>query len=204
VPSAATAPPASLLQDKSRLRTEAKRRRQALAVAQSPTLAGEKAAGNILAAFEFRPGSVVSAYWPMDSELDTRPLIRRLHEYGCCIGLPVITAKGEPLLFRRWVPGTRFVAGGFHTEVPSPDEPEVVPERLIVPLLAFDSAGFRLGYGGGFYDRTLARLRQSGPVAAIGFAYASQEVPMVPRAAYDQPLDWMATENFVRRVRPQE
>jgi 5-formyltetrahydrofolate cyclo-ligase len=202
VPSAATAPPTDLIQDKTRLRTEAVRRRQELARAHSPASAGEKAASNILAAFEFPSGTIVSAYWPMGSELDTRHLIHRLYEGGCRIGLPVVVAKGEPLIFRRWAPETRFIPGDFHTQVPSPDEPEVVPDRLIVPLLAFDSAGFRLGYGGGFYDRTLARLRQLGPVTAIGLAYASQEVPRVPRAAYDQPLDWLATETFARRVRP--
>jgi 5-formyltetrahydrofolate cyclo-ligase len=202
VPSARTAPPTSLIQDKVRLRAQARARRHELAQAQPPAVAGEKAAAILLTAFEFRPGSVASAYWPMDSELDTRPLLRHLYKSGCRIGLPVIVAKGEPLIFRRWTPETRFVPGGFHTQIPSPDEPEVVPEQLIVPLLAFDSTGFRLGYGGGFYDRTLARLRQLGPVTAIGFAYAGQEVPIVPRATYDQPLDYLATETFARRVHP--
>jgi 5-formyltetrahydrofolate cyclo-ligase len=174
VPSAATAPPTDLIQDKIQLRTEAGRRRQELARAHSPASAGEKAASNILAAFEFPSGTIVSAYWPMGSELDTRHLIHRLYEGGCRIGLPVVVAKGEPLIFRRWAPETRFIPGDFHTQVPSPDEPEVVPERL----------------------------RQLGPVTAIGLAYASQEVPRVPRAAYDQPLDWLATETFARRVRP--
>jgi len=148
----------------------------------------------------FPPGSVVSAYWPMGDEIDVSMLVRRLHESGCRIGLPVVVAKGEPLTFRRWTPETRFIPGGFNTQIPSPEEPEVVPERLIVPLLAFDGAGYRLGYGGGFYDRTLAKLRRQGPVTAIGFAYAGQELPAVPRGPYDQPLDWMATETFVRRV----
>ena len=76
----------------------------------------------------------------------------------------------------------------------------MLPERLIVPLLAFDSIGYRLGYGGGFYDRTLAKLRARGPVHAIGYAYAGQEVDAVPRESYDQPLDWLATEEFLRPV----
>jgi len=202
VPSATTAPPTSLIQDKIRLRMEARRRRQALALAQPAAVAGEIAASNLLAALNFPSGSIVSAYWPMGSEFDTRPLIHRLHASGCLIGLPVIVAKGEPLIFRRWVPETRFIPGGFNTQVPGTDEPEVVPERLIVPLLAFDSAGFRLGYGGGFYDRTLAKLRLLRPVIAIGVAYAGQEVASVPRADYDQPLDWLATETFTRRARP--
>ena len=99
----------------------------------------------------------------------------------------------------RWRPETRFIPGGFGTQIPSPEEPEVVPERLIVPLLAFDASGYRLGYGGGFYDRTLAKLRALGPVTAIGFAYAGQEVAAVPREDYDQQLDWLATEHAMRR-----
>ncbi len=206
MPSALTAPPASssLAQDKTRLRHDARQRRGELARAESPASAGEKAASNLLAAVAFPPGSIVSAFWPMGDEIDCRPLIHRLHRAGCQIGLPVVVAKGEPLVFRRWTAQTRFIPGGFNTEIPAEDEPEVVPERLIVPLLAFDHLGYRLGYGGGFYDRTLAKLRRLGPVTAIGFAYAGQEMPSVPRGAYDQALDWLATESFVRRVgRPQ-
>lgn len=206
MPSALTAPPASsaLAQDKTRLRHDARRRRRELTENETPASAGEKAASNLLAAVPFPAGSIVSAFWPMGDEIDCRPLIHRLHRAGCRIGLPVVVAKGEPLLFRRWTPETRFIPGGFNTEIPSEDEPEVVPQCLIVPLLAFDCLGFRLGYGGGFYDRTLAKLRRLGPVTAIGFAYAGQELASVPRGAYDQALDWLATENFVRRVgRPQ-
>jgi 5-formyltetrahydrofolate cyclo-ligase len=201
VPSALTAPPASpsSSNDKHRLRRHAREQRQKLALRHPPPLAGETAAGHVLAGFEFPPGSVVSVYWAMGDELDGRFLIRRLHEKGCVIGLPVVVAKGRPLVFRRWTPQTRFVPGGFGTQIPSPEEPEVVPERLIVPLLAFDAAGYRLGYGGGFYDRTLAKLRALGPVTAIGFAYAGQEVEAVPREDFDQQLDWLATEQSMRR-----
>jgi len=200
VPSALTAPPTALIPDKQQLRREARHRRRNLALAEAPQSAGEKAAERLLAALAFLPGAAISAYWPMGDEIDTRPLIHHLHASGCRIGLPVILARGAPLIFRRWTPSTRLVPGGFGTQVPGPDEPEVVPERVIVPLLAFDAAGYRLGYGGGFYDRTLAKLRRSGPVTAIGFAYAGQEVAAVPRDDYDQPLDWLASEEFVRRA----
>jgi 5-formyltetrahydrofolate cyclo-ligase len=202
VPSAVTAPPTSptLIQQKHRLRGEARERRQKLALHYPPPLAGEKAARRILVGLDFPAGSVVSAYWAMGDELDCRALIQSLHDSGCVIGLPVVVGKGQPLVFRRWTPETRFIPGGFGTQIPGPDSPEVLPERLIVPLLAFDSIGYRLGYGGGFYDRTLAKLRARGPVHAIGYAYAGQEVDAVPRESYDQPLDWLATEESLRPV----
>ena len=201
MPSALTAPPASLLHDKLEFRRAAFARRKALAQVEAPTVAGAKAALRFLAGIAVPPGSVVSAYWPMGEEIDPRPLMERLHGAGIAVGLPVVVAKNAPLLFRRWRPGTRLVPGGFKTEVPSPEEPELTPALLIVPLLAFDRQGYRLGYGGGFYDRTLAKLRDAGAaVTAVGFAYAGQEVEAVPHADYDQRLDWLATERSLQRV----
>jgi 5-formyltetrahydrofolate cyclo-ligase len=201
VPPALTAPPASILQDKSEFRKTAFARRKALAEVQSPAVAGAAAAEQFLATLTPAPGSVLSAYWPMGDEIDPRPLIERLHARGVAICLPVVVAKGEPLVFRRWTPATRFVPGGFKTQVPWPDEPELTPALLVVPLLAFDRAGYRLGYGGGFYDRTLTKLRGAGAaVTAVGFAFAGQEVESVPHAAYDQRLDASVTERFFRRI----
>ena len=175
-------------------------RRTELALAQAPALAGAMAAERFLAEFRLPEGAIVSAYWPMGNELDPRPLIHRLQEAGHVVGLPVVVAKGEPLIFRTWTPETRFVPGGFKTEVPEPDAPEVVPTVLLVPLLAFDEAGYRLGYGGGFYDRTLTKLRARSPVTAIGFAYEGQGMAEVPHAEYDQPLDAIVTERSYRRI----
>jgi 5-formyltetrahydrofolate cyclo-ligase len=200
VPSAHTAPPASLVDEKSELRRVAFERRRELAAREAPAEAGRKIAERVLETIPIPAGTAVSAYWPMGDELDPRPLIERLHAAGCSVGLPIIVAKGQPLSFRCWTPDTRFVSGGFRTQVPEPGCPEVVPSLLVVPLLAFDRRGYRLGYGGGFYDRTLAKLRALGPVTAIGFAYAGQEVDVVPRDDYDQPLDWLATERSVVRL----
>jgi 5-formyltetrahydrofolate cyclo-ligase len=137
----------------------------------------------------------ISAFWPLADELDTRPLIMALAARGHRIGLPVVTKKGQPLLFRLWTPGTELVQGNFRVMTPPPEAPEVVPSLLIVPLLAFDRAGYRLGYGGGFYDRTLQKLRGlGGDVLAVGVALSAQEVPAVPRDDTDQPLDWIVTE----------
>ena len=137
----------------------------------------------------------ISAFWPLADELDTRPLIMALAAHGHRIGLPVVVKRGQPLLFRLWAPGTELVQGNFRVMTPPPDAPEIVPSLLIVPLLAFDRAGYRLGYGGGFYDRTLAKLRAAGGnILAVGVALSVQEVPSVPRDDTDQPLDWIVTE----------
>ncbi len=151
---------------------------------------GERVLGTI----DFPKDCVVSAYWPIGSEIDPRPLMTHLHEAGHPIALPVIFARGEPLVFRAWRPDDPLEQAGFGTQVPLATQPELTPRVLIVPLLAFDRTGYRLGYGGGFYDRTLARLRDSGAVLAIGVAYAAQEVAAVPRDGSDQPVDWIVTE----------
>jgi 5-formyltetrahydrofolate cyclo-ligase len=142
----------------------------------------------------------VAAYWPMRSETDPRPALTALHARGVPLALPVVVGRGMPLAFRAWEPGAAMVPGGFGVQVPADDRP-VVPRALVVPLLAFDRAGFRLGYGGGFYDRTLAALRATGPVLAVGLAYAAQEVTHVPRTIDDQRLDRIVTE--VETIRPE-
>ncbi len=128
-----------------------------------PPLAGEKAARRILAGLDFPPGfrGLGLLGHGRRARLPRRSS-RACMSSGCVIGLPVVVGKGQPLVFRRWTPETTLIPGGFGTQIPSPDSPEVLPERLIVPLLAFDSIGYRLGYGGGFYDRTLAKLRALG------------------------------------------
>ena len=136
-------------------------------------------------------GRRLSGYWPMRGEADPRPAMAA-HAGPLC--LPVVAGRGRPLMFRAWAPGAALVAGGYGAMVPAEGAAEVVPEVLIVPLLAFDRQGYRLGYGGGFYDRTLAALRARGPCRAIGLAFAGQEVGAVPRAATDLALDLVVTE----------
>ncbi|MBF9034692.1 5-formyltetrahydrofolate cyclo-ligase [Rhodobacterales bacterium HKCCE2091] len=138
-------------------------------------------------------GRVISAYWPMRTEIDPRPAITALAAANR-ICLPVIAGKGLPLTFREWSPGAAMTAGPFGAEIPAEGE-MLTPDILIVPLVAFDAAGDRLGYGGGFYDRTLAKLRAAGRVRAIGFAYAAQQMPEVPVEPTDQRLDVVVTED---------
>ncbi|HEY7690084.1 MAG TPA: 5-formyltetrahydrofolate cyclo-ligase [Dongiaceae bacterium] len=170
----------------------AERRRQAV---RDLPRAGEDLRDRFLAAIPHDGHATVSAFWPLEDELNTRPLIAALAARNHTIGLPVVVKKGQPLIFRRWTPETALVQGSFRVMTPPPDAPEVVPSLLVVPLLAFDRAGYRLGYGGGFYDRTLHKLRGAdGKVLAVGVALSAQEVPSVPRDDTDQPLDWIVTE----------
>ncbi|MCC5956585.1 MAG: 5-formyltetrahydrofolate cyclo-ligase [Natronohydrobacter sp.] len=140
---------------------------------------------------------IVSGYMAMRGEIDPIDVMVG-HSGPVCV--PVITGKAQPLEFHRWTADSRMVAGTFKALIPETRDP-LVPDVLIVPLLAFDRRGYRLGYGGGFYDRTLERLRASGPVLAIGFAFDAQEVPRVPTEATDQRLDLIVTPG--QMIRPE-
>ena len=139
-------------------------------------------------------GKIVSGFLPYRTEIDVMPLLKRLNREGWRSALPVVMGKGVPLLFRNWTHGDEMVRGVWDIPVPPEEAGEVLPDVLLVPLLAFDRQGYRLGYGGGFYDRTLHKLRGLKEIVAIGIAYAAQEVDAVPRGPYDQPLDWVMTE----------
>jgi 5-formyltetrahydrofolate cyclo-ligase len=138
--------------------------------------------------------NIVSAFHSFGSEISTFELFDRLVADGWITALPVVIAKNSPLVFRHWVPGDALVLGRWDIQVPPAEAPEVLPDVLLVPLLAFDREGFRLGYGGGFYDRTLEKLRALKKVTAIGIAYGGQEMDTVPRDEFDQRLDWIMTE----------
>ena len=135
---------------------------------------------------------VVSGYRPIFSELDPTPLMIALHERGIPLCVPVITGPARPLVFREWTPDARMETGAFGAEIPV-DMPETTPTLLIAPMLAFDRALWRLGYGGGFYDRTLEGLRAQGAARAFGYAYAEQEMDAVPVDPTDQRLDGIVT-----------
>jgi 5-formyltetrahydrofolate cyclo-ligase len=138
-------------------------------------------------------GSVVSAYAPMAEEFRVWPLLRRLHAQAVTLAMPVMQGKGRRLAFRAWKPGDAMDSGVWGIAEPKVERPTLEPDVLLVPLLAFDRQGWRLGYGGGFYDRTLRDLRTRKPVVAVGLAYDEQEVDAVPHLDYDQRLDWVLT-----------
>ena len=138
--------------------------------------------------------AIVSGFWPIKDELDIRPLLVELINQGCQVVLPVVQGKGQPLVFRAWRPGDALEAGVFNTLQPSAKRETLDPQVLIVPLLACDREGWRLGYGGGFYDRTLAGLRSRRRVTAIGVGFDAQFVDDVPHGPSDERLDWLLTD----------
>jgi 5-formyltetrahydrofolate cyclo-ligase len=142
----------------------------------------------------FETPAVVSGFWPINEEIDIRPLMIELHNQGCQLALPVVQGKGQRLVFRAWRPGDSLESGVFGTLQPSTKRELLEPEALLVPLLACDEEGWRLGYGGGFYDRTLAALRAKQKVTAVGVAFNAQLVPEVPHGPDDQRLDWLLTD----------
>ena len=149
---------------------------------------------------EQEPSAAIAGYWPMADEIDVRPLLAELHDRGLTIVLPVVVGSGKALIFRRWQPEMVLQVGTFSTHHPGAEAPEEAPGLLLVPLLAFDGRGARLGWGGGFYDRTLAHLRAAGPVIAVGVAYHGQRVERVPQSPEDQPLDWIVTDEDVFEI----
>jgi 5-formyltetrahydrofolate cyclo-ligase len=135
------------------------------------------------------PSAIVAGFWPLAGEIDIRPLLTALHEAGHILALPHTPPRGQALTFRRWQPGAALQPGRFGTLIPT--GPAVIPDMVLVPLLAFDRLGHRLGYGGGYYDRTIAALPHA---ATIGCAFAAQQIPAVPSGPTDMPLDRIATE----------
>ena len=156
---------------------------------------GDDAAANALLKQALTPfaGQVLAGYWPMRGEADPRPA---LTGWGGPVALPVVTGARQPLIFRQWQGGALDM-GAYGTSHPPASAAELVPRVLIVPLVGFDAQMGRLGYGGGFYDRTLERLRAAGPVTAIGFAFDGQRLEVIPQEPTDQPLDMVVTDRAI-------
>jgi 5-formyltetrahydrofolate cyclo-ligase len=182
--------------DKAHLRRQALKARQAVV---DPDRAAAQLAQNlwpVLAkvAAGLGPRGIVGAYWPMRGEIDPLPVLRLCQQAGMATALPVVLAQDRPLVFRAWAFGEPLESGAYGTQHPPTSAPEVLPSLVLVPLVAFDRTGARLGYGGGFYDRTLPRLRAEQQTVAVGLAHAIQETTVIPREPHDQPLDWLATD----------
>jgi 5-formyltetrahydrofolate cyclo-ligase len=185
-----------LVRRKAALRAEQRRKRGALA-ADISAAAADAVADRLGRAFRLPPG-IVSGYWPLADEFDPRPAMARLARVGHPLALPRVQGWGRPLAFHAWHPGEQLFAGPFQVMEPSSDAPLVNPRILLVPLLAFDQSGRRLGYGAGYYDMVLRDLRAHSPAPfAIGVAFAAQEVAEVPTGPRDQMLDAVVTEQRV-------
>ncbi len=194
----------SIDEQKALLRTQAKAGRKA-AVANARERSGDWFTANMVALAELLgvvPTTVIAGYWSMSDELDVMPALRRLRaERDIKCALPVVVQKDTPLIFRQWDETTELESGGFGTHHPVPGMPEVVPDIVLVPLLAFDEHGYRLGWGGGFYDRTLQTLRANNPnVVAVGTAYAGQQMDRIIRDDYDQAVDWIVSETEIKQA----
>jgi 5-formyltetrahydrofolate cyclo-ligase len=187
--STATAP------TKETLRNEALARRDAIPPDQ------RKAGAEVIAARAFPvavpAGAIVSGFMPMKSEINPLPLLKRLAAQGARLALPVVAGRGKPLIMRAWEFGAPLSRGQWGIREPGADAAEVYPDIVIAPLAAFDRRGYRIGYGAGYYDMTIAALRARKPVTAIGVAFAAQEIPDVPAFDYDQRLDFVLTERAV-------
>ncbi|MBP2298061.1 5-formyltetrahydrofolate cyclo-ligase [Azospirillum picis] len=146
------------------------------------------------------PRGAVGGYWPLGSELDARPALLHLNRLGYHACLPVSGPRGTALVFRDWGPEAPMAVGRYGIHEPAEGRALRRPSVLLVPLLAFDRGGHRLGYGAGYYDRTLDMLRDDGAVLAVGVAFAVQEVPAVPVDGHDERLDWIVTERETLRI----
>ena len=177
---------------KVRLRQQALAFRDALPAAVRA--AGAEAIASRPFPVKFERGTIVSGFSPMRSEINPVPLMRKLADAGATLALPAIAGRGKPLIMRSYAFGQPLNEGVWGIREPKEDAPEVDPDILIVPLAAFDRRGNRIGYGAGYYDMTINRLRSRKPIVAVGIAYAAQEVPEVPITARDEALDLVLTE----------
>lgn len=185
--------------------SKAELRNAALARRDAMPAADRQAGAEHIAARPFpvavAAGQIVSGFMPMKTEINPLPLMRRLAGLGAQLALPAIQKRGLPLLMRAWKFGDPFKEGQWGIREPVPEAPVVQPDILIVPLAAFDRSGHRIGYGAGYYDRTIASLRAVKPVLAIGFAFAAQEIERVPATEHDERLDLVLTEREVIDLR---
>jgi len=179
--------------DKAALRDDLRARRDAISSAD----AGERLAEAVLKS-GLKFASPIAGFWPIRTEVDVRPLLALLREAGAPLALPRIDNREEGIVFRAF--NEKEPTSKDAMAIPAPDRNAEIlqPALVFVPLLGFDARGYRLGYGGGYYDRALAKLRAQGPVTAVGLAYAAQEVEEVPREVHDERLDWVITETGAR------
>jgi 5-formyltetrahydrofolate cyclo-ligase len=187
--------------DKPAARALAKARRAAIAPEQRQQLsAGLTQHAAWLSALG--PSGTISGFLSIGDEIDLAPLLHALSERGHTLALPVMQGKANPLLFRRYTPGDALAATTWGIREPLATATAITPDLLLVPLLAFDASGQRLGYGGGFYDRTIAEARKANDITAVGVAFDEQRLDAVPHVDYDEPLDWLLTPSGPQRTLP--
>lgn len=177
---------------KNDLRAAALARRLALSEAERAVAAAAIAARGL--PFKLPQNAIVSGYAPIRGELDPKPLMQALEARGARLALPAVEQQGRPLRFHAWQPGDATVRSPLGIDEPRREAPELIPDVLLVPLAAFDALGHRIGYGAGYYDRTLDGLRATRRITTVGLAFAVQQIEAVPAAAHDVALDYVLTE----------
>lgn len=180
---------------KAALRLKARSNRAAI-LSSTRSDAAKAVAGHFFTAVTLAPRDIVAGYWRIKDEMDCQPILVRLMDSFQPVCLPVVLGDEQPLELRLWEQGAPLYEAGFGTLAPSELAPQVEPDVILMPLLGFDKRGTRLGYGGGYYDRTLERLSRRPRL--IGLAFAAQELEDIPREAHDVPLDTIVTEHGAR------
>jgi 5-formyltetrahydrofolate cyclo-ligase len=195
------APQDTIARAKADLRQSAKTARAALA----PEARAEASAALAKLGLSFlpplTPGTIIGGFMPIDAEISPLPLMAQLQAQGCVLALPVMRGKTVPLEFRAYTPGDALATAVWGIREPLPDKPILQPDIVFTALLAFDHQGYRLGYGGGYYDRTIRALRAIKTVTTIGLAYDQQWVDAVPHLDYDERLDWILTPSGARHTK---
>jgi len=190
----------TIAETKKKLRQDALDKRGKLAASRDNDAAAARLMNYFLKTFAPEEGTPIAAYWPYRDEIDVRPLLEKLDSLGCNCLLPVVRGRNEALQFHQWKPGDELEASRFGVLEPSKFHPSASPEIVVLPMLAFDRNGYRLGYGGGYYDMTLAALRTKGNLLAIGVAYQEQEIDDIPVEPHDQKVDAVVTDRSVFHI----
>jgi len=181
------------------LRNEALARRDAMPASVRAAAAEAMAARAF--PVEVPGGAIVSGFMPLKTEINPLPLMHKFADAGAKLALPAIAGRGKPLIMRAYAFGDEFARGQWGIREPKPDAPEVFPDIMLVPLACFDRRGHRIGYGAGYYDMTINRIRSMKKVVAVGFAFAVQEIPSVPATERDEQLDLVLTEREIIDLR---
>jgi 5-formyltetrahydrofolate cyclo-ligase len=191
-----TAIASTIAHAKATLRKTAKERRAALSVVERQTASAALALHGMDCLSFLGPlprGTLVGGFMPIGDEISPLPLMVQLQAMGCALALPVMMGKTAPLVFRAYTPGDALATAVWGIREPLPDKAAVLPDIVLTALLAFDDQGYRLGYGGGYYDRTIRALRSVKTITTIGLAFDQQRIDAVPHLDYDERLDWIMT-----------
>lgn len=189
------------LSEKSKLRNFLRHQRDQYAQTHDIKASSQEVLNNLIAAAIVPPGVVIGGYWPTKSEVDVRLFLSYFLNHGHVWALPVVQAPDKSVVFRQWRPGNLLVSGAYNILTPDETAPLVIPTILLVPMMGFDPQGYRLGQGGGYFDRTIADLRAHHSIRVIGIAFDCQEVESIPRQDHDERMDYIITPTRIMEIK---